>query len=772
MKLFQNIVGELVFSTSETYVDISRWGNPLTNTLIIVYPDVKITEEITFYNPSNVDWTIKVDNTESLYINQNQVPILVPSKTGIVLKYIEADRNYIQQSSANSGGSAVWGGILGTFTNQTDAINYIDSHDTTTYNNAVSTSNAYTDAQIASINIPPPFVTVNTYADLPAANLHSGERYIVSTATGTWILGTKRDSGFYYSDGSSWIKDNNVQYYLKDSIFAIIDDLDSTKGVQFNVSGLTTGNIRIKTIQDTNGTLAELADLTPLAPKDSPIFTGVVTTPNITVSSVTASTPAYFDSSKSLVSLTSQFWGTYVQTFTSKTTLVDVDTIAIFDSADTFNTKKTTLTDFWTNYLKPKTDSSYWIRGGNTLTAETIFGGTSGAFGLDIRTNNLTALKILSSPASATNYLTIQSATTANPAILGVDGSTNVGIIIQAKGAESIYLKNTGAGNTLKLKWYDSLGNQYRDLISEIGTSNGVGIATGFTTVNTVSNFNLGNNAIFRSANNVLKIVGSSSTTSSVGVVFGTNSANFGTFAPTTGTHYLINMWSETNNSFAPTSGNANMRMIDLSAFSINQTGTATGNVSLINLNPTVTSVTGSLYSIKSSLLSGTNIYNLYIDGTAINYLNGNTSIKTTTSTAFLTIGGGTVANSALRLIAGSMPTGGNILDGNINYDGSNLRLTVNTTDFTLVKALTGSAVLDFPSIAASGFQDLTVTVTGASIGDIVSIGEDNSVVGSNIFYKGFISAANTVTIRAFNTHPSNAYDPTSATFKIIVQKI
>ena len=493
---------------------------------------------------------------------------------------------------------------------------------------------------------------------------------------------------------------------------------------------------------------------------------------DVTVTSATASTPVYFSSAKKLITLTSQLWGTFVQTFTSKSTPVDADTITIFDNSDTFNAKKTTLTQFWTNYLKPKNDAQYWIQGGNTLSAETIFGGTSGAFGLDIRTNNLTALKILSSPASATNYLTIQSATTANHAILGADGSTSVGLIIQAKGSESIYLKNTGAGGTLKLKWYDSSGSTYRDVITEIGTSNGVGIATGFTTVNTASNFNLGNNAILRAANNVIKIVGSSSTTSSVGVVFGTNSANFGAFAPTSGTHYLINMWSEANNSFSPTSGNANMRMIDLSAFTINQTGTATGNVSLINLNPTVTSVTGSLYSIKSSLLSGTNIYNLYIDGTAINYLNGNTSIKTTTSTAFLTIGGGTVANSALRLIAGSMPTGGNILDGNINYDGSNLRLTVNTTDFTLVKALTGSAVLDFPSIAASGFQDLTVTVTGASIGDIVSIGEDNSVVGSNIFYKGFISAANTVTIRAFNTHPSNAYDPTSATFKIIVQKI
>lgn len=411
---------------------------------------------------------------------------------------------------------------------------------------------------------------------------------------------------------------------------------------------------------------------------------GNLITSDITVSNATVSTPTFFDASKKLISATGALLGSFWHTLTSKSTPINADEIIVLDSASSFEAKRTTLTQLWTDYLKPKTDATYWIQGGNILSADTVIGGTSGAFALDFRTNNLTAFKVLSSPTSATNYLTIQSATTANPAILSADGSTNVGIIFQAKGAESIYFKNTGAGNSLKLKWYDSNGGTYRDVISEVGASNAVGIATGFTTVNTASNFNLGNNAVFRSANNVLKIVGSSSTSSSVGVVFGTNSANFGSFIPTTGTHYLINMWSEANNSFAPTTGNANMRMIDLSAFSIHQTG-ASGNVSLINLAPTVTSVSGSLYAIKSSIESGTNRYNLYIDGTASNYLNGNTSIKTTTATAFLTLGGSTTSNASLRILAGSAPFSPN--DGDVWYDGTNIYIIVSgtTKTFTIV---------------------------------------------------------------------------------------
>lgn len=59
--------------------------------------------------------------------------------------------------------------------------------------------------------------TVETYADLPAADTKANETYIVKTATGTWLLGTQNKAGLYYSNGVSWAyMGNNVS--IDDSI--------------------------------------------------------------------------------------------------------------------------------------------------------------------------------------------------------------------------------------------------------------------------------------------------------------------------------------------------------------------------------------------------------------------------------------------------------------------------------------------------------------------------------------------------------------------------
>lgn len=48
------------------------------------------------------------------------------------------------------------------------------------------------------------YVEVNTYADLPAANTQPNEVYIVKQDSGTWLLGSKKKSGLYYSNGVTW----------------------------------------------------------------------------------------------------------------------------------------------------------------------------------------------------------------------------------------------------------------------------------------------------------------------------------------------------------------------------------------------------------------------------------------------------------------------------------------------------------------------------------------------------------------------------------------
>jgi hypothetical protein len=93
-----------------------------------------------------------------------------------------------------------------------------------------------------------------------------------------------------------------------------------------------------------------------------------------------------------------------------------------------------------------------------------------------------------------------------------------------------------------------------------------------------------------------------------------------------------------------------------------------------------------------------------------------------------------------------------------------------NTRWLTGNAGLTGSATLNFGSTAAQTSSDLTITVTGAADGDVVSLGVPNASVNANTNYTAWVSAANTVTVR-FNNYSSAAVDPASGTFKVFVTK-
>lgn len=89
--------------------------------------------------------------------------------------------------------------------------------------------------------------------------------------------------------------------------------------------------------------------------------------------------------------------------------------------------------------------------------------------------------------------------------------------------------------------------------------------------------------------------------------------------------------------------------------------------------------------------------------------------------------------------------------------------------NFRLIGVTT--TVLDYPSIAAGGFADLTVTVADASIGDHVDYNRNNAgEVAQGIVYMPFVSAANTVTLRAFNVSTA-AIDKTAFTARIVVTR-
>lgn len=79
----------------------------------------------------------------------------------------------------------------------------------------------------------------------------------------------------------------------------------------------------------------------------------------------------------------------------------------------------------------------------------------------------------------------------------------------------------------------------------------------------------------------------------------------------------------------------------------------------------------------------------------------------------------------------------------------------------------TASAALDFGSILAAASADLTITVTGAAVNDAVVLGLP-AAPDPSITFSCFVSAANTVTVRAYNVG-AIAVDQASAIFRATV---
>ena len=80
---------------------------------------------------------------------------------------------------------------------------------------------------------------------------------------------------------------------------------------------------------------------------------------------------------------------------------------------------------------------------------------------------------------------------------------------------------------------------------------------------------------------------------------------------------------------------------------------------------------------------------------------------------------------------------------------------------------LSGSGTLDFGSIAAQESAELTVTVTGAATGDAVQLAPPSGIE-ANLTWCGYVSAADTVTVRVSNATAS-PIDPASATWGAVV---
>jgi hypothetical protein len=81
-----------------------------------------------------------------------------------------------------------------------------------------------------------------------------------------------------------------------------------------------------------------------------------------------------------------------------------------------------------------------------------------------------------------------------------------------------------------------------------------------------------------------------------------------------------------------------------------------------------------------------------------------------------------------------------------------------------------GLASLNFGSIAANGYEDLTIAVVGATTtqGAVVTVGLPSTGGAAGISYSAFVSAADVVTLRATNC-TTGAIDPAAETYSVLV---
>jgi hypothetical protein len=178
--------------------------------------------------------------------------------------------------------------------------------------------------------------------------------------------------------------------------------------------------------------------------------------------------------------------------------------------------------------------------------------------------------------------------------------------------------------------------------------------------------------------------------------------------------------------------------------------GTSTATLTGYNYNPTLTSGTFTHYAMR--VQSGLSAFG-----------------HTNTPTAFMDLAASTTASSSLRIRSGSAPTSPN--DGDIWQDGTNIGYRGGSTSYEIPRILKATATLNFPSTAAGTCEVLTITLTGAAIGDIVDLGVDNASIPDPeyIYPTAWVSATNTVTVKGCNIQTVTALDPASGSFTVAI---
>jgi hypothetical protein len=161
------------------------------------------------------------------------------------------------------------------------------------------------------------------------------------------------------------------------------------------------------------------------------------------------------------------------------------------------------------------------------------------------------------------------------------------------------------------------------------------------------------------------------------------------------------------------------------------------------NLGTTGTTAKYGIYSVVSGTADKSYAGYFSASGATNNYAAifsaGNVGIGDTTPTALLTVGNGDLfqVSSAGAVVIGA--------------------------GTSITKHLSATATLDFADQTSAGCEVLTITVTGAAVGDTVAIGVPNASDTANSTFYGWVSATNTVSVKHCAVVSGN---PASGTFR------
>lgn len=217
-------------------------------------------------------------------------------------------------------------------------------------------------------------------------------------------------------------------------------------------------------------------------------------------------------------------------------------------------------------------------------------------------------------------------------------------------------------------------------------------------------------------------------------------------------------------------------------------TGAGTLNVTGAVFAPTATAGTNTTQVATTAFVTSAD--NLKANLAGSNSFTGQNTFTNTTGSGLLVNNGSTtygqrivntgVSSLGLNLESNTGATGdlavftkNGVTTAKIDQNGNYVK-TGGTADQALTAAggvmtiLTGSASLDFPSTAANSEANLTMTVTGAAVGDVISIGSPAPATFTTYF--AFVSSTDTVTVR-FRNSTVSAMDPVAATFKVKIFK-